>query len=81
MPSWLDAMGNGDACHETPDAHSAAMPQRRTDGAVLCNIGRSSFPGSGRRPRRQAQNNNNHAGETHVQGAILAGSFPERTAP
>src|SRR3546814_10373518 len=30
--------------------------------------------------RGASQNNNNQAGGTHVQGAIFAGSFPERAA-
>src|SRR3546814_2021175 len=36
--------------------------------------------GTGRAMRGASQNNNSQAGGTHVQGAIFAGSFPERAA-
>src|SRR3546814_17885537 len=77
---------SSDVCSSDLSAVSYRRPANRVTHAapttLNCCITSTLSPpwGTGRAMRGASQNNNNKAGGTHVQGALVDGAFPERDA-
>src|SRR3546814_2740476 len=87
ISDWSSDVCSSDLAPTGPSsAVSYSRPANRVTHAapttLNCCITSTLSPpwGTGRAMRGASQNNNNQAGGTHVQGAIFAGSFPERAA-